>query len=144
MDTVSNAIALSAVELVAPLVPEGQGQVGQYVKRGLLWSLADEGLDMYFFGQSKLKNGDFIGFGDEVVFNGAVNFAVDASNIAQTLYSQFGQYNPFGERVGVALLSGAIKTTADSVGNLIDRAYPDTPLVYLTHAVSNGKRNIGW
>lgn len=144
MDTVSNAGALAVVDMVEPLVPNSTAPALQYAKRGLLWSVADEALDQWWTGTSLIGQGDWIGLGDKIVYNGAVNYAVDASGIAENLYSQFGSLNPFGERVGVLLLSGAIKTTTDGIGRMIDRAYPDSALSYLTHAVSNGKKNVGW
>lgn len=145
MNTVSNAVALAAVDMVDPIIPNtGSTTTAQYLRRGALWSLADEGVDIYFTGTSLLREGDWLGYADKVVWNGMVNYAVDASNVAVNLYDQFSYLNPLGDRVGTALLSGAIKAASDATGRMIDVAYPDSVFHYATHAVTDAKKNFGW
>lgn len=132
-DTATNAVSLGLVNMVENVVPPASTPTMQYLRRGLLWGLADELVDFYATGESSLAKKDVWSFTDKVGFNSVVNYAIDSSDIANLLYTSVFSNSPLPDRVNLLLLSGSLKTGASVLSSVIDRQYSDTPLKFLIH-----------
>jgi len=75
-------LAIYAVDMtVAPsVIAPTDGDVARNFKRGLLWEVADEGVEELTSGKSNVRNQDWFKVVDNVFFNSVVSFAAEKTS----------------------------------------------------------------
>jgi len=76
------SLAIYAVDMtVGPsLISPADGDISRNFKRGILWQVADEGVEELTSGKSNIRNQNWMKFVDESFFNSVVSLAAEKTN----------------------------------------------------------------
>ena len=106
-------LAIYAVDmtLTDSLISPADGDMVRNVKRGVLWEIADEGVDELTSGKSNVRSQDWFKVVDNVFFNSVVSYAAERTNA-------FALFDDTVPRVGLSpeLRNSAITALITMVG----------------------------
>jgi hypothetical protein len=110
----------------------GDNQRIGYVTDGVSYALANDIVNYATGSGSKLVNGQWYAYVDDVVFFGAVAGITLETGVSEIIVNQLGVL-PFSSDINLSIAEGVIVSAAKVMGDTIDAQPSIGPLHYLRH-----------
>ena len=103
-----------------------------YIKMGIMWTLATEVIRYLKTNNAYLTNGAYYLFCDEAFFNSVLYTAIEKSGIGEKVMNT-ADILPLPPTVNGAIATGVCKVSAKVLAEYLDENMAQSPARYLTH-----------